>query len=1012
MHTVLRTASGKRLPVLSLLLTFLMTAWWSVGWGQIVGYDVSTQTAYGVSPLTPSLTASNVTIGGLTRGSGVVTTTGTAAASGWGGTGWNNATPAAAISAGAYITFTVRANTGYIMSLAALNAFDYRRSDSGPVNGLVQYSINNGVFTDITTVAFVSMANTGASIGSTSLSAIPALQNLPASSTVTFRIVPYGATISSGTFYIYNKEGSTDPDLSLAGTINSTTGVTFYPKSRGKLNDVTTWGTNIDGTGTAPASFSASNQIFNIQNRATATIDNSWTVSGTNSKIVVGDWSSDVTFTIPSTSPVIGTIDVATNATLDLDNTTLPTLGVLATNSTVLYSGSAIQNVAAKAYRNLSINNMSGVTLTGNVTVSDALKLTKGAVNIGGNTLTINGYISSKGTGTLSGSSSSNIVIGGISNNLSTLNFTPAANTLNNLTISTGVSVALGNALNITAGNNPGTVIVNGILTTNGYLTIKSDANGTARIGASTGSISGNITVERYIPAKPARKWTLLASPVSVPVRNGWQQQLFVTGPGTGGTPCGSTTGNGGATDMYNSNGFDDTQNDPSTIFTYEQSYAAGSTSYFTPIANTGVQLTPGAGYRVNVRGDRNTAGACATQINYSGSAPSAGAVTLSVTGAYTSSASKALNFAADNKFTLVGNPYPSELSLSSFFTDNSSRINISAWFYCGTTGNTGDVYTVYNNGQLTNDFLPAANKVFTSGALSDIVVSSGEAFFVEAKATGSVSFRETQKTTVNASGNGIYSRQAAPFVWTNYIRLHLMKQADNLQEMDNIIVRFKNDKKVSNMQYGALDATSINTVASSIASLKAGGRMAIQTRRLDFIGKDTVYLAVNAAVGNYRLSFTEYSQFAKAKFIYLIDRYLHFTTDVKQQPGGYPFSITADTLSKGNNRFMVVFSTTAISTGTAKYVSSPVNKTSAPVQFGLYPNPVHSQLHISIPPSTVVQYQLRILSAAGTLVIAKEGNSKAGSIDISTASLAPGTYIAELYFADGTRYTQKFVKQ
>ena len=1003
MRTTLRTASGKQLPIFSLLLTLLMTAWWSVGWGQVVGYDVSAQTNYGVSPLAASFIDANVTAGALIKGSGVVSTTGTGAAGGWGGTGWNYSTADSAIAANAFITFAVKVNTGYKLSLAAINEFDYRKSGSGPTNGLIQYSIDNGTFITIDTVAFTSTTPSGVSLDGISLSAVAALQNLPAGSTVTFRIVPYGATVSSGTFYIYNKNGTTDPDLSLAGTISSTAGVIFYSKSYGNLNALSSWGTNTDGSGTAPANFTAANQIFNIQNKATATINGDWTVSGTNSKIIVGDWSSDVSFTIPANYAVTGNIDVASYATLILKNTTIPTLGTLAANSTVNYSGGNAQNITAHTFRNLAINNSSGVTLTGNITVGDALRLTSGTLDIAGNTLTLNGYISSKGTGTLSGSPASSIVIGGA---VGTLNFTPVANTLKNLTIKTGASAALGNALNMVAGVAAGTLTVNGTLITNGFLTIKSDANGTARIGKSSGTISDSITVERYIPAKPARKWTLLASPVSVSVRKGWQQQLFITGPGTGGTPCGSN----GA--QYNSNGFDDTQNDPSTIFTYEQNYATGSTSYFTPIANTSVPLTPGTGYRVNVRGDRNAPGACAAQINYYGATPPAGAVTLRVTGTYTSSASKTLNYTASNKFTLVGNPYPSELSLSSFLADNSSRINASAWFYCGTTANTGDVYTVFNNGQLTNDFLPVANKVYISGALTDVVVSSGEAFFVEARAAGSVNFSEAQKTIVNASGNNIYSRQAKPFVWANYVRLHLMKQTDSMQELDNIIVRFKNDKQVNNTQYGALDAASINTVASSIASLKAGNRMAIQTRRLDFISKDTVYLSVNAAAGNYRLSFTEYNKFTKAAYIYLVDHYLHTVTNIKQQPDGYLFSITADTLSKGNNRFMVVFSTRPVNTNIAEYVNTPVSDTGTPVQFLFYPNPVHNQLHINTPQFKAMHYQLKILSATGIVIIVKEGNSRGGAIDLSTANLAPGTYIANLYFADGAHYAQTFVKQ
>ncbi len=93
-----------------------------------------------------------------------------------------------------------------------------------------------------------------------------------------------------------------------------------------------------------------------------------------------------------------------------------------------------------------------------------------------------------------------------------------------------------------------------------------SDSNGTARIDQIAGAISCNVTVQRYITAKTARKYSFLGCPVNTSIRNGWQQQVYITGAGTGGTVCGSTTGNGvNVTDKYNSNGFDVTQIDSAT---------------------------------------------------------------------------------------------------------------------------------------------------------------------------------------------------------------------------------------------------------------------------------------------------------------------------------------------------------------------------------------------------------------------------------------------------------------
>ena len=88
-----------------------------------------------------------------------------------------------------------------------------------------------------------------------------------------------------------------------------------------------------------------------------------------------------------------------------------------------------------------------------------------------------------------------------------------------------GASGVLGNALNITSGTKFGTVTVDGNFDAAGFLTLKSDSNGTARVGESSGIISGDATVERYIP--PRRAWRFLSVPFSgsgQTIRDAWQE--------------------------------------------------------------------------------------------------------------------------------------------------------------------------------------------------------------------------------------------------------------------------------------------------------------------------------------------------------------------------------------------------------------------------------------------------------------------------------------------------------
>jgi|GEM_PF-1162375 hypothetical protein len=208
---------------LLIFLPLFLLGFMNVGWGQttLTGWDMSGQSNYGTSPLTPSTTVSNITVGSLTKGSGLATG-GTASAKAWGAgtsTTWS-VESANAITNNTFFTFTIKANSGYTVSLNAINPFDYRRSTNGPTYGLIQYQIGSGNFTDIATVNFSSSSSSGASIGSTDLSNIAALQNLPSTSTVTIRVVLYGVS-TSGTWYIFDKANTSANDFAITGTVTT-----------------------------------------------------------------------------------------------------------------------------------------------------------------------------------------------------------------------------------------------------------------------------------------------------------------------------------------------------------------------------------------------------------------------------------------------------------------------------------------------------------------------------------------------------------------------------------------------------------------------------------------------------------------------------------------------------------------------------------------------------------------------------------------------------------------------
>jgi len=440
-------------------------------------------------------------------------------------------------------------------------------------------------------------------------------------------------------------------------------------------------------------------------------------------------------------------------------------------------------------------------------------------------------------------------------------------------------------------------------LNTGGNLTVRSDASGTARIANSAGTISGNITVQRYVPAKSARKWSFVASPVQATIRSAWQSQAFITGVGTGGTACGTTGGNGSVgTDKYNTNGFDVSLGNAASLMQYNATQVSGSR--WVSVANTSTNLVPGKGYRMNIRGERGSNDAnCANQI--SSATPTApAAVTLSATGAYpTGSALQATVFGTtatggSNAFTLLGNPFPSELSFSAVQAANTT-IGRKVWMYVGS--NTG--YSSWNNGTASGTW-PAG---YQTG--SDVTIPSGSAFFVENtnSADATVTFAEAHKeATVVANGNTFQSRNTQTQNTWNVVRATL--QETNGNYFDDCIIRFGNNAGIDNNTYTGFDGVSLNTGNSQyIASYKSGvsSVLTFNTRSQNYTN-DTVKLFVkNTVNGTSQLKFTEHTNMPGE--IILRDKFLNATQDIKAN-AFYNFNITTDPLSQGGERFELVF--------------------------------------------------------------------------------------------------------
>ncbi|RYD95403.1 MAG: T9SS type A sorting domain-containing protein [Sphingobacteriales bacterium] len=176
---------------------------------QILGWDTSSLSGtFGPSPFTPVIKDANITTSGLVRGSSI-STSGSPAGGCWGGSGgWNTN---GLTSDNSSFHFTVVATTGYKVSISSITSAT-RRSNSGPTGYVLYYSVDGGAFVSAGTVITTVSSGTVGTPGSTSLSDIPALQNVAAGKIIKFRINPTGST---GNYYLTGGDNA----LKVNGTV-------------------------------------------------------------------------------------------------------------------------------------------------------------------------------------------------------------------------------------------------------------------------------------------------------------------------------------------------------------------------------------------------------------------------------------------------------------------------------------------------------------------------------------------------------------------------------------------------------------------------------------------------------------------------------------------------------------------------------------------------------------------------------------------------------------------------
>lgn len=170
----------------------------------------------------------------------------------------------------------------------------------------------------------------------------------------------------------------------------------YYSKSSGNLNQLSTWGTNPDGTGTSPLSFDSALVTYRVQNNSSPTVGGNWRL-GANSTIVFGDGTNSFNLFMSGVDSVFAdSVHINNNITLTVGGHLATTKLTSQPGTTVQYISSSAQMLAAGIYDNIVVSG-STKTLQANTTIRNTLAM---VANINCNTfnLTLGTSVTNRGT--------------------------------------------------------------------------------------------------------------------------------------------------------------------------------------------------------------------------------------------------------------------------------------------------------------------------------------------------------------------------------------------------------------------------------------------------------------------------------------------------------------------------------------------------------------------------------------------------------------------------------------
>ncbi|QBN20437.1 T9SS type A sorting domain-containing protein [Flavobacterium nackdongense] len=491
-------------------------------------------------------------------------------------------------------------------------------------------------------------------------------------------------------------------------------------------------------------------------------------------------------------------------------------------------------------------------------------------------------------------------------------------------------------------------------LATGDGLILKSTATKTAVVAPVLGSITGNVTVERNIPASQ-RAYRLLSPAVTTStfIDANWQLGTHITGTG-------------GAT-----NGFDVTTSNGSSMFIHNN-----TTPAWVAVGNTNATvLTAGVPYLIYIRGSRTASLTVVAEVPPVTIASDA--TTLSATGVLTTGnvTVNGLNETA-NGFSAVGNPYQAQVDMQAVLA---SATNLNNGFYyvvdpaLGTKG-----------GYLTVDVTAAATAEISKN------LQPGQACFVQTLAAGpaSLTFTEANKTEASAQTNIFKVKNSVQ----SGLDLTLFDAASN--RLDVLKIAF--DASETNA-VNQNDASKLTNFDESMATSNNGKLLAIEKRAMP-TATDEIPLNITKYRG------TSYSLKLQGTGLtatpYLLDTFSGTTTEIPLD-GSVDYAFTVDagnTATSAANRFKLIY---------AKTLKVIDNATAG---FSLYPNPSKANSFNIVIPQGNAKASLTVSNLLGQKLYSQNDLQAGATERITVANVkTAGVYLVSLT-SEGKTSTTKWI--